>query len=311
MVDGDIRIEPGGDYLLPAFCEGFNSGFSDYKYGAQMDEPQFVKFMARSGIDLANCVVLLQRSANGWQGAGVALAALDGERAWCSGLAVAPPLRRCGHGRKLMQALQARVAQAGAETLQLEVLVDNAPARRLYRSLGYEPLRNLIYWRTESAPPSIHGSADLHAANPAEALDRVYAWQRSAPAWQRSQRAVALYLDELWAYRMEHGGETTGWVACLPTEAQQPGHPRLRIVAMAVRPCAEEQMLAHQLLVSLRSHQPDAVLLAINEPEESIFTPALAAAGFVEVDRQVEMLLRLGYCGYVSHGGRLAQHCSS
>lgn len=294
MVDRDMYIEPGGEHLLSAFCEGFNLGFSDYKYGAQMDESQFVNFLARSGIDLATCAVLLQRSAKGLHGVGVALATLDGEYAWCSGLAVAPSLRNAGFGRKLMQAIQARAAQAGARTLQLEVLADNAPARRLYQSLGYAPLRNLIYWRTESALPDIHDSAELHAANPTEALNRVYAWQHSAPAWQRSQRAVALYLDELWAYRMEHRGETTGWVACLPTEAQQPGQSRLRIMAMGVRPGADEAMLARQLLSSLRAHQPDAGLLVINEPEESIFTPALAAAGFVEVDRQIEMALRLG-----------------
>ncbi len=299
MCADDICIEPGGEHLLSAFCEGFNLGFSDYKYGVQMDEPQFVNFLARSGIDLANCAVLLQHSAEGWRGVGVALAALDGARAWCSGLAVASPLRRAGYGRRLMQALQARVAEAGAETLQLEVLVDNTPARRLYRSLGYTALRNLIYWRAESGLTDYRhtgtdGGAELHAANPAEALDGVHAWQQSAPAWQRSRRALARHLDKLWAYRMVHGDATTGWLVCQPTEAHRTGQPRLRIMAMAVCPGAGEAALAHQLLASLRAHQPDAVLFVINEPEESLFAPALAATGFVEVDRQIEMVLRLG-----------------
>jgi ribosomal protein S18 acetylase RimI-like enzyme len=294
MLNGDLRIEFGSDYLLPAFCAGFNAGFGDYKYGAQMDEPQFVKFLVRSGIDLQYSAVLLQRNSSEWQGAGVALVALEEEHAWCSGLAVTPSLRNAGLGRRLMETIQARVAQAGAQTLQLEVLVDNAPARQLYTSLGYTPLRNLIFWRTASAPPDIHCDAKLYAANPAEALDRVFAWQRLAPAWQRSQRAVALYLDDLWAYRMQHGGETTGWIVYLPTEPQRPGQPRLRIMAMGVHPGEDEASLAHQLLASMRAHQSEAVFSLINEPEESIFTQALATAGFIEVDRQIEMVRRLG-----------------
>lgn len=290
MQNGDWRIEFGSDSLLSAFCAGFNAGFGDYKYGAQMDEPQFVKFLARSGIDLQHSVVLLHRNNREWQGVGVALVALDEEHAWCSGLAVTPSLRNMGLGRRLMEAIQVKVAQAGAKILRLEVLVDNAPARQLYTSLGYTPLRNLIYWRTTSASPDIHCDVELHAANPAEAIERVFAWQRLAPAWQRSQRVVALYLDDLWAYRMHHGGKTTGWIVCLPTEPKRPGQPRLRIMAMGVHPGEDETTLAHQLLASLRTHQPDAMFSLINEPEESIFTEALESTGFIEVDRQIEMV---------------------
>jgi len=293
MLDRDTRIEFGNEQLLPALCAGFNSGFADYKYGVQMDEPQMVKFLARAGIDLEHSAVLLHRNGAGWQGAGVALVAIVGDQAWCSGLAVAPTLRGGGLGRQLMEAIQARAAAAGAHTLQLEVLAHNAPARHLYTALGYQPVRHLLFWRAEPPTDPPTGDAFLQAANVDEALLAAYAWQREPPAWQRTQRAVALYRDELWAYKMEDRQGTAGWLICLPTAPHEPGRPRLRLMTLAVRPGDDEATRARCLLASLRAHRPDTVLSVINEPEASIFTPALRAAGFAEVDRQIEMVLHL------------------
>ncbi len=294
MSDTDVRIEFGDEQLLPAFCAGFNTGFADYKYGVHMDEPQMMKFLARAGIDLEHSAVLLHRNGAGWHGAGVALVALADGEAWCSGLAVAPTLRGGGLGRQLMAAIQAKATAAGAHALRLEVLVHNAPARRLYESLGCQPVRDLIFWRTEAPAAEAPATADnLHAANVEEALHFAYDWLREAPAWQRTQRAVALYRDELWAYKLlDHQG-TAGWVICLPQAPHEAGRPRLRIMTLAVRPGSDEADLAQRLLASLRAHRPDTVFSIINEPEGSIFTPALQATGFGEVDRQIEMVLRL------------------
>lgn len=299
MSGTDVRIEFGDEQLLPAFCAGFNTGFADYKYGVRMDEPQMVKFLTRAGIDLEHSAVLLHRNGAGWHGAGVALVAVVDGEAWCSGLAVAPALRGGGLGRQLMEAIQAKAAASGAHALRLEVLVHNTPARRLYESLGYQPVRDLIFWRTEApvteAPVTEAPAAadDLHAANVDEALHSAYTWLREVPAWQRTQRAVALYRDELWAYKLLDHQETAGWAICLPQAPHEAGRPRLRIMTLAVRPGGDERSLAQRLLASLRTHRPDAVFSIINEPEESSFTPALRATGFSEVDRQIEMVLHL------------------
>jgi GNAT superfamily N-acetyltransferase len=298
MSDNDVRIEFGDEQLLPAFCAGFNTGFTDYKYGVRMDEPQMIKFLARSGIDLEHSAVLLHRNGADWHGAGVALVAVVDGEAWCSGLAVTPALRARGLGRQLMAAIQAKAAAVGAHTLQLEVLVHNAPARRLYESLGYQPVRDLIFWRAEAPAAEAPATADdFHAANVDEALHFAYDWLREAPAWQRTQRAVALYRDELWAYKLlDHQG-AAGWVICLPQAPHEAGRPRLRIMTLAVRPGDDEANLALRLVASLRAHRHDTVFSIINEPEESIFTPALQASGFGEVDRQIEMVLHLPTCG--------------
>ena len=54
--------------------------------------------------------------------------------------AVIPEARRRGVGRALFQALFDALAHAGCTRLFLEVRVSNAPARALYRSLGFEEI---------------------------------------------------------------------------------------------------------------------------------------------------------------------------
>ena len=280
---------------LAAVCEAFNHGFSDYKYGVQFDETQMERFLERSGVLRENSAVMLARGEHGWHGAGLALMGLDGKgHAWCSGLAVVPALRNHGHARTLIEMIQQKAIERGAASMQLEVLVHNKPALHLYRRLGYTARRDLIFWR---ATPDTHISSpaagDLTAANPADILDTLYRWQTEPPAWQRTQRSVERYLSDLWGYVMLSGGEPSGYVACLPTAPTEPGKPRVRIMAMAVHPDDDRAALASRLVASLRAHLPDTTISIINEPETSLFAPALVANGFDEVDRQIEMWLDL------------------
>ncbi len=53
-------------------------------------------------------------------------------------LAVAPAARRAGLGRALVEAAASEAGVAGAETLFLEVAVDNAAALALYRATAFE-----------------------------------------------------------------------------------------------------------------------------------------------------------------------------
>jgi ribosomal-protein-alanine N-acetyltransferase len=53
-------------------------------------------------------------------------------------LAVRPAARRNGLGSRLVEAGRARATELGATRMFLEVAEDNAPARALYESLGFE-----------------------------------------------------------------------------------------------------------------------------------------------------------------------------
>ena len=65
---------------------------------------------------------------------------LGGEVADVMTMAVAPDARGRGLGRKLLEELVARARADHAAYLMLEVRADNAPARKLYESRGFETL---------------------------------------------------------------------------------------------------------------------------------------------------------------------------
>lgn len=68
-------------------------------------------------------------------------------------LAVRPDARRRGLGRGLVLAAAAKVHAMQAETLFLEVAVDNVPALRLYELLGFARVgRRKAYYACESGP---------------------------------------------------------------------------------------------------------------------------------------------------------------
>ncbi len=52
-------------------------------------------------------------------------------------VAVHPSYRRCGIAHRLLERLQATLAERGVTSLSLEVRVSNAPAIALYKSMGF------------------------------------------------------------------------------------------------------------------------------------------------------------------------------
>jgi ribosomal protein S18 acetylase RimI-like enzyme len=61
----------------------------------------------------------------------------DGVRGWVYHLAVARELRRHGHGRAMMRALEERFATLGCPKINLQILAHNGEVVRFYETLGY------------------------------------------------------------------------------------------------------------------------------------------------------------------------------
>jgi ribosomal-protein-alanine N-acetyltransferase len=83
------------------------------------------------------CAALVAEGAEG--PVGFALVRVAAGEAELLSLGVLEAARRHGLGRALVGAAAAQARAAGAATLHLEVAEDNAPARGLYRALGFRP----------------------------------------------------------------------------------------------------------------------------------------------------------------------------
>jgi ribosomal-protein-alanine N-acetyltransferase len=110
---------------------------------------RFSRRAMRSFAEAAGAITLLAESAG--QLAGFAIVQLESHSAphdrctaYVVTLDVAPPHRRLGLGRRLMQQMETRAAAAGAEIMALHVFPGNPAAVSLYQSLAYQ--------RSEIAP---------------------------------------------------------------------------------------------------------------------------------------------------------------
>jgi ribosomal protein S18 acetylase RimI-like enzyme len=72
----------------------------------------------------------------------------DGHRGWVYYLAVTPPQRRDGLGRRLMHAAEAWVAARGVRKLELMIRDSNAVVAAFYERIGYarEPVMVMSRW---------------------------------------------------------------------------------------------------------------------------------------------------------------------
>lgn len=96
----------------------------------------------------ADLICLVARTADGAPAA-VAVAVADREYLGIYDLAVAPSCRRSGLGRRMVLACLAHGADAGCREAWLQVTAENAPARGLYRALGFSEAYRYHY----RAPP--------------------------------------------------------------------------------------------------------------------------------------------------------------
>ncbi|RUS31299.1 acyl-CoA N-acyltransferase [Jimgerdemannia flammicorona] len=71
--------------------------------------------------------------------------AVRGDRAWVAGLGVVPEFRGKGISKILLRYYLDRLRASGLKRVQLECIVDNAPAYNLYLKNGFVKQRKLIH----------------------------------------------------------------------------------------------------------------------------------------------------------------------
>ncbi|GAQ57923.1 GNAT family N-acetyltransferase [Streptomyces acidiscabies] len=69
----------------------------------------------------------------------------DGDNSYIYDIEVTEEFRGKGYGRTLMHLAEARAIERGSTVIGLNVFADNAPAERLYESLGYETVGHGMY----------------------------------------------------------------------------------------------------------------------------------------------------------------------
>lgn len=272
-----MELVPADSLGLDALSELFNAAYSDYFVPLRLD-PKGLEFTVTvCDIDLGASRVALEDGGP----AAFAFLALRGDEGWIGGMGTRPEQRRRGLGRAALEAVLAEARERGAASVRLEVIEQNASARKLYDKLGFLHVRDLGVWILDGAPPQV-----THA-QPA-AADDAHAWitaERTAPEpWQRADETVAHMREaglEFAGLTVERNGETVGALL------YQSGQPVPGVAQIAAR---DEQAAAH-LLVALAATGDG--LRIVNLPAGD---PAEAALNLLQARRQIgqrELSVRL------------------
>jgi ribosomal protein S18 acetylase RimI-like enzyme len=287
----DLTFVPADQFGLQTLTLAFNRGFVGYYVALTQTPATLAAMIETNDVSLADSCVVLDRDG---APAGIGLLGVRPPRGWVAGMGLAPLWRGQGQGSRLMRHLIARCHGRGLRALQLEVLDQNEPARRLYARLGFTSRRPLAVFngsldarqvvRLARHPPS---TSPLAVADVLAEFDALHPEE---PSWQRERssllhmaprlQGLALRADDALVAYLLYNGAVFG---------------RAVLDAGARGPTAR-QRVAHirRLLALLMAEQPRAPVRAINVPPGDPLGEALAALGCPVTTGQQEMVLMLG-----------------
>ena len=261
---GTVELVPAAEFSEAELAVLFTAGYEGYFMPIAIDAATF-GFLARTfDYDLDASRV----ARDGEESIGLVMVARRGEEAWIGGVGVVPGRRGGGVGRRLMEAAAAEARARGVTRLWLEVLVQNAPAIRLYEQLGYERVRELEVWALDGF------NEQRTEGTPIAARDAIGRTSGRLP-WQRADETVA-NLDDAQALVARSG--TLIYRASGET-------------ASLLQAAADDEDAVRELLAALPGDTRS--LRYMNGPVGDPVNAALRSLGGVETARQHELMLRL------------------
>ncbi len=268
--------------------DGFCRAFSDYSVAMQPSISEFRLMLAQRGFDpTLSRIALAGRSVvSFWL---IGQDPTSGNRsAYVIASGTAPDFRGRGLAEDLHRRLQQSFVRYGIDSVQLEVIASNKPARSLYAKLGYVPARDLYCFevaRTEIRPATV-GQASI-AECPLPDVRRLAQnccdWH---PSWQNDIRSLSRIPGALVCIAAEMDGEPVAYgVLVKPTDT---------VAQLAVRDDRRRCGIGSAVLHALAAASPHDTLKIINaDSRDTGFQAFLTYHGARSGITQVEMMLSL------------------
>ena len=184
-----------------------------------------------------------------------------------------------------MEVMLDEASQRGAAMMQLEVIVGNDPARKLFLKLGFEDTRELLIIRR---PPSkIAPDAELEIGEvneiPAEQIPDTLSMREPGASWVE-ETASLLNGGDLKGYHLQLPDGDEGWIV-FQRSAFQLQH-------LVFAPDLSERVM-HGLLYHLHRLHPLQDTKVENVPVDHPTWPVFQQMSYFEAFRRYEMFLNL------------------
>lgn len=269
--------------------EAFNRSFEGYFVPMVHSIDSLCSLITVNDVSLAHSFVAMDADDSPM---GVVLMAVRGSHGWIGGMGLAPAWRGRGQAGPLLQVAIAEARTLGLAAVGLEVLAQNAPARRLYTRLGFADVRSLAVFTgplTDDASP-LDLSGSVRVISVERALADFAALHQVPSPWQRDLPALEHMAPTLSATALFDGQAIR---ASLISMSSTVGYSIMDFGSRAATPDARRDD-AIALIRALVAPMPDAPVRAINVPPGDALGDALTTLGCPTPHMQWEMTLNLG-----------------
>lgn len=180
-----LQVVEAAEWSAGNLAACFSESFDGYLAGSfVMDAAALTHFLARQGAELALSRAVVRDGAL----AGIAFVGPCAGRRRIGGMGVRREARGSGASRLLLQRVIDDAKQAGVPAVELEVFVQNTPAVRLYRAMGFAEGAPL--WGFERAPVEVEPAAPPREVTIEDAADWLDAQRRDDLPYQVSAAAL-------------------------------------------------------------------------------------------------------------------------
>lgn len=215
---------------------------------------------------------------------GVGMLGVRGHRGWITRLGVLPDRRGHHIGSFLMETMLDYALSSGIDYMQLEVILGNTPAHKLFLKLGFEEFRELLVIRRPPARAKTEAPQFSGVITPIAEADIPYvlATRTDTPTWL-DENASLLNAGNLRGFQLTYAGKVQAWVI-FQKQAFQLTH-------FAFGGAEHGEALA-ALMYHIHTEFAMQDTKIENLPADSPVWPVLQSVGYVEAFRRIEMFLR-------------------
>ncbi|CAN7269603.1 GNAT family N-acetyltransferase [Variovorax sp. LjRoot290] len=274
----DTRFAPAAEFGRSELTALWNRAYENYFVPIAFTEPLFERHLRRASADLDLSRLLLIGDALH----GISLVGRRQERAYLAGFGIAGAQRGRGLARALLEAQISALSDAGMREIVLEVIEQN-PARMLYRKAGFAEIRPLVVLEGTLAQGRASAGMALDAAALASAHALCNADTR--PTWRREIPTVlgAVATEGAVALGVQRDAAIVGYAVYLE------GSENSALLDAG----ALDEAAASDLLDALACARVGTTWRLVDEPPDSALFRAVTARGLATGIRQVEMQLAL------------------
>jgi ribosomal protein S18 acetylase RimI-like enzyme len=271
---------PTSNYTYEQLADIYNQARVDYIVPMPMNAKRMREYVEAYDVSLDGSVVVLNDS--GLE-SGVGMLGLRGERSWITRLGVIPERRERHLGLFTMETMLDYAKTDGCTLSQLEVIVGNDPARRLFERLGFEETRTLLIIRRPPGVPKVIDRYEQAEVKEIESADvPAYLAKREDGASWIEETASLLNVGNIRGVAVKTADNEIAWVIFQRTPFQ--------LTHFVLSPNVSDDAI-HTALYHVHKTYPMQDTKIENVPLRDHQWEIYKSMGYIEVFRRTEMFL--------------------